>query len=386
LGSKGNEARQPRRGRRLGRPKKKYSQAERTLQLYDRLHRGQTLRASTLARELSVDRRTLQRDLGVLSEVLQARGTPLERVADPEPGVRLPNPGKRWTTTRWQVLAVALGARLSGFLSGERFATQVAPLLSQLQASLPAAQALDVHELQRKLHVVEAGQKLYRKNPASQGCLAAMLDALLLDLPLELTYRSRSPGSAPGGTVAMRVHVRCMTAHRGAVYFVVDGLGGERHVGERVLLALDRVASATMDSSAQRLPSRPAFDAAAFFESAFGVWTGEETHRVRLWIDPSYAWAVQERSWHPTQTLTALPDGSLRLELVLGELREVADWVLGMGEHCRVERPPALRTLVTERLRAALGAYDPSASATYSVAPPAQSETRRRNEKPSREK
>jgi hypothetical protein len=55
----------------VGRPNEKYSQAERVLGLYDRLHRHEVLYADTLAHEIGVNKRTLLRDIVVLRERLE---------------------------------------------------------------------------------------------------------------------------------------------------------------------------------------------------------------------------------------------------------------------------------------------------------------------------
>lgn len=55
--------------------------------------------------------------------------------------------------------------------------------------------------------------------------------------------------------------------------------------------------------------------------------------------------------------LKQLSDDSVRLSLKPGELPEVSDWILGMGEHVRVESPPELVELVKKRLAAALAQY-----------------------------
>ncbi|MEZ4266747.1 MAG: WYL domain-containing protein [Myxococcota bacterium] len=324
------------------------------LELYDRLHRGQTIRASTIAEAMGVDRRTLQRDLAVLREVLGPR---LEDVEQPEIGWRLAHSQRRWGTTRWQLLGVALGARMMGFLSGRSFDGQVGPLLSELRRSLAAGQALDVADLEQKLFVVESGTKLYRTNPDLLLKLEEMVDGLLLQHPIEVLYLSPRSEAAGRPPRALRVQALCMTIHRGAVYFVVEILGGDWVGAGRILLALDRFQTVKVDRDAERRPHPRDFRAAEFFGSAFGIWRGDERHLVQLRVSQDYAAAVRERSWHPSQRLEELPDGSLRLTMTLGHLGEVADWVLGMGEHAVAEAPPALVSLIRERLGAALAQY-----------------------------
>lgn len=368
---------------RRGRPASKYSQSYRLLDLYDRLHRGETLRASAVAQALGMDKRTLQRDFAVLRELLGAR---IEQVDEPEAGLRLARERRRWGTTKWQVLAVALGARMSGFLSGRSFDTQVSPLLSELHDSLASGHALDVHKLEQKLHVIESGQKLYRKSPATLRRLDEMLDALLLQQPVDLVYGSPGRRARGDASLSLRVQALCMTVHRGGVYFVVEILGGDLRVGRRILLALDRLQEVTVDRQAERRRHPRDFRAAEFFGSAFGIWTGDERHRVRIRISRDYADAVRERFWHATQRVAALPDGSLRVQMMLGSLNEITDWILGMGEHAKVEGPPELVERVTGRLRATLAQCPTRSGATYSVAPKGHAGLRRRKTPPVRER
>jgi proteasome accessory factor B len=74
-------------------------------------------------------------------------------------------------------------------------------------------------------------------------------------------------------------------------------------------------------------------------------------------IDAAYEDAVRERFWHQTQQLTRTRDGRLLLKMRLGRLEEIADWILGMGEHAYVKGPKELRDEVRRRLRAAAGQY-----------------------------
>jgi predicted DNA-binding transcriptional regulator YafY len=361
-----------------GRPPKDYSQAARVLELYERLHRGDVVRAVSVAADLKVGRRTIERDLSLLHELRDLR---LERVDEPTPGWRIAERKGRWTTTRWQVLAVALGARMSGFLSGRRFDVQVRPLLEQLRSSLPAGVWREMHGLERKLHVVEAGQKLYRDRPESQRVLEEMIDALLLDQPTSLVYHSPPHGAKPARRSQLRVHALCLTVHRGAAYFVVDVLGGDRHVGKQILLALDRMSNVTVDrkADARRMPDD--FSATEFFNTAFGIRSGNEErmHTVRVRIRRELAYAVRERVWHRSQMISELSDGELLVEMELGDLQEVSEWVVGMGEHAKAEAPPELVQKVKERHRNALAQYAEKQPATYSDAGAGQASLRGQN-------
>ena len=340
----------------VGRPAARYSQAERVLALYDRLHRGEAIYADTLAIELRVNKRTLLRDIAVLRDMVDGG---LEPVAVPSPGWRLPQPKRRWRTTKQIVMGLAVGTKLMRFTSGRDFSAQLQPLLSELRHSLPELQHLEVRDLERRLHVVETGQKQYTGSPRALQILGKLADAVLLQTPVHLLYLSPQRRREQSPARALEVQVLCVTIHRGAVYIVVDVLHADGPLqGQRILLGLDRITEASVDAGAQSLPYPRDFSPPAFFATAFGVWRGEGQHHISLHVDRQYADAVRERTWHASQRLTELPDGSVRLTMQLGELAEVTDWILGMGEHVRVESPAELVERVKARLSQARAQYD----------------------------
>jgi len=325
------------------------------VELYDRLQHGGILHAGRLAEELGVSRRTVERDLAILRDVLGSRIVYRDH---PEPGWRRRGRAPSWPATRWQVLAVAVGVHMVGFLSGRRFHTDVGPLLDRLRSALPGTEGFRVRTLEKKIHVVDRGYKPYRDDPALQARLVVLLDGLLRDRPVDLTYLSSERRRRGEGPRTLRVHVLCLVLHRGAVYFIVDLLSAGEARGPRRLLALDRIHAAELDAAAGPLSPPGDLDPGAFFAGAFGIWTGDAEHPVEVDIAPDYAMFVRERRWHPTQTVEARPDGSIRLRMRLSDLHEVTEWILGMGEHARAVGPPALVRAVRERLARALARYE----------------------------
>ena len=338
------------------RPKKEYSQAERVLALYDMLYREGSVRPERECQTFSVAKRTLERDIAVLRRMLGAR---LERYEDPELGVvyRLPYSSRRWKLTPWQLLAVGVGTRMTGFLSGKQFATEIKPLLEQFKSSLLPGERRRINRLERKIHVVTTGQKDYRTNPDAQDRLAVMLEGLLIEKPVELSYLSHRQRAARRPPRKLVVHPLSLVIHRGGVYFIVDVVGGNWTEASRIQLALDRIQAAEIPEGAEMFSYPREFSPAAFLAGAFGIFAGDEHHRVELSIDAEYAPYVAERHWHDSQTVTSVRGGGLRVVFTVGHLGEVADWVLGMGEHAKVVRPAALRKLVQERLKGALARY-----------------------------
>jgi len=102
----------------------------------------------------------------------------------------------------------------------------------------------------------------------------------------------------------------------------------------------------------QRRFERPAdFSAEKYFEKSFGAFAGEGDHRVRIRFGPAAAGRVRERFWHDSQKFTERADGSVELALQLGDLAEVARWVLGWGDEAEVLAPAALREKIRDAAR-----------------------------------
>ena len=59
------------------------------------------------------------------------------------------------------------------------------------------------------------------------------------------------------------------------------------------------------------------------------------------------AWA-KDRVWHPSQQLTRVPGGKLRMTITIADSRELVGWVLSFGSGVRVVRPESLRTAVKQ--------------------------------------
>ncbi|MFN3682241.1 MAG: WYL domain-containing protein, partial [Nitrospira sp.] len=56
-------------------------------------------------------------------------------------------------------------------------------------------------------------------------------------------------------------------------------------------------------------------------------------------------WA-RDRIWHPSQKLTPLPKGRLRMELQVANTRELIGWILSFGSGVRVIRPDHVKAAV----------------------------------------
>jgi predicted DNA-binding transcriptional regulator YafY len=99
------------------------------------------------------------------------------------------------------------------------------------------------------------------------------------------------------------------------------------------------------------------FDGAEHMKKSFGIWNvaGDETRQVvRVELKNYAAQLARERRWHPTQELLNLNAKGSRVEIrfEVGRLEEVLRWVLSFGSHAKVLGPPDLINMVKAEIRA----------------------------------
>jgi proteasome accessory factor B len=325
--------------------------------LYQKLHQpGGWVSPRDDCRDFGCDKRTLQRDMTVLRATL---GEALRHHEVPGHGwvYSLHAPAQPWQATSAQVLAILAGAKATQMLSGEHFNCQVKPLLETLVRATDFGTQRRLRTVDQLVHVTRSGHKPYRDQPTAQAHLGELVEALMRTLPVDLGYlspRRAGQGKAP-------LQIRCwplsMVLHRGGAYFVIQALEGPLPAGKRVLLALDRITDARRPAGAQVFEYPSDFNVEAFFEEAFGVHTSDALQDVVVRIAPTLASYALERTWHPSQSHTVLPDGSVELTLRVRGDQDVLNWVAGLGEHAELVRPAALRERMRVRLQASLGHY-----------------------------
>jgi len=93
------------------------------------------------------------------------------------------------------------------------------------------------------------------------------------------------------------------------------------------------------------------FSIHAYLKGSFGVFNAKGSHDVRIQFDSFAAQLVRERSWHPSQKMQDAVDGGLELQLRLSSLEEIEPWVLSWGKHAKVIAPETLRNRIYEIAR-----------------------------------
>lgn len=207
----------------------------------------------------------------------------------------------------------------------------------------PNAGVADARLEERFLYLPHAPKNYQHKTEELDVLYQAVADLR----PMTCTYRSAS-----GKESRIVVHPYAMVLYKDSIYAV----GKHLAQGEVRTFALDRMHDAEF-STTERFEIPPDFSIEEYFQGQFGIWRGQRRIRVVIDFEPAVAEYVRSRLVHPSQKLSALRGGGLRLNMVVGDLTEVTNWVLSFGSTARVIEPDELRSRVIEELKGALGLY-----------------------------
>lgn len=207
----------------------------------------------------------------------------------------------------------------------------------------PNAGLVDTH-LEDRFLVLPASPRHY-------GSRAEALDNVFLAVselrPLRLRYRV---DAGPGERLTL--HPYALVLYKDALYCIGQHVGAE---AVRVF-ALERM----FDTQAvlnERFTLPEGFKVDDWFQGAFGLFETSGKARVTVELDAAAAQSLKATVIHPSQRMSPLPGGGLRVTLRVDEPTRLTRWVLGFGASARVIEPPELEAAVQEELQAALEQY-----------------------------
>lgn len=127
------------------------------------------------------------------------------------------------------------------------------------------------------------------------------------------------------------------------LWYVNNGIylvGYDHRSGEIRSFAVERISAAKATNRRFEIPAD--FDFEKFTQSAFNVVWGEP-QQVKIRFSSDQASFVEERTWHPSQKMEKLRNGSIILTLQIANLWEVQRWLIGFGSDALVLEPRELK-------------------------------------------
>ncbi|WP_437745903.1 WYL domain-containing protein [Sorangium sp. So ce1504] len=339
-------------GAQRGRPRGPFTQHRRLDSLRSLLQKHPAgLTIYDLARELNVTPRSLRRylvevkrELDLVSVATRPGGPRLWRLSPSEAP-------RRVEVRRTQAYALLAARRLFEPMRGSTLFEEIDLAAQRLLGVArrpgrgPNAGVADARLEERFLYLPFAPKDYAARTEELDDLFQSVADLR----PLRCRYRR----SRDGREERVLIHPYALVLYKDAIYCV--GLHVGR--GEVRTFLLDRMRD-TECAVTERFELPPDFSIDDYFQGQFGIWRGGEPRRVVIDFDERVTEFVRTRKVHPSQEITPLSGGGVRLTMLIGDMTELATWVLGFGETARVVEPPDLVDRVKRELAGALARYD----------------------------
>ncbi len=303
--------------------------------------------SESLAEELEVDSRTVQRDIAFLKDQL---GAPLE-FCRKRNGYHLSD--LSWTLpafqlTEGELVSVFLAERLMRQYRGTPFETDLARAFDRITRMLPEEITVSLAAAAETLSVTPCVL-----TTQDVETFHSLTNAIQQSRQLRLLYWSASQNRETDRIVDP-LHLS-----------LVDNdwyLIAHCHTRQEVrMFSTVRIRGAK--PTGQKFERPNDFDITKYLGNSFRAvrGDGDQTWHVRLRFGPEMSGRISEKVWHHTQQLEPQPDGSVIMQLQVSSLIEIRRWVLYWGADCQVLEPEELKRLVSAAAREIL-AHDFPAS------------------------
>lgn len=285
--------------------------------------RGMTVNELCEALEDPCATRTVYRDLDQLEAVGFALARENGRIRLLDRNTNAPE----LLATAADVLALRFAEELTAPIGPAWIAASLATLRKKLNASLtPKARAFCEQALHAAL-VSLPGSTSSSQNPEIVN---------KLDHAIQCEHRVRLRHASPGRPIKDRiVEPRALWYTGGALYLVAQLVES----GEPRKFAVTRIE--TVEVLDEPFEPDASFSPRAYVQSSFGVWHGPPVHAV-IDFARTIAHLFEERRFHPSQRVTPLPGGCVRVELDVSGTKDLARWLAGFGGEARVVGPEEL--------------------------------------------
>jgi predicted DNA-binding transcriptional regulator YafY len=317
--------------------------------IHHQIKEGRRPNASSLARELRVSTKTVQRDLDYLRDELDApiefdrgeNGYAYSRADYVLPF--LPVDGK-------DLFSIGVAAQVMTLFGGTPLARDLEACYERLAELMPPAMRLRPEIVRDKI----ALRSLAPYRPVREETWQAVAESMQRGVSLSIRYRH--PGEPPGEPRVLRPYAIVLSGRDWLA--VADDVAA----GQVKTFYLSRMENARLTGERYAIPRD--FDADRYFRHTFGLYVGgEKPFRFRVRFSKDAADEVREQRWHPQQRIENLPGGEAVLELPAVSIREAREFVLRYGKNARALDPPELVADLREQAAALSQNYADAAPA-----------------------
>jgi proteasome accessory factor B len=320
--------------------------------------------ASSLAAELAVSSKTVQRDLDYLRDELEA---PIEfdRLENGYVYSRpdfvlpfLPVDGK-------DLFSIGVAAQFLGLFGGTPLGRDLKDCYERLAHLMPPAVRMRPEIVMEKLAIRNAAFR-----PVREKTWEAVSESLQRGISLSIRYHR--PGEAAGEPRVVRPYAFVLSGRDWMV------LAEDQSAGQVKLFYLARIEEAA--STGERYTIPRGFDAEKFFRNTFGLFVGDaKPFKMRVRFSAAVSDEIRELQFHPDQKIETAKTGEAILEIPAQSVKEARRFVLVWGKDAVVLEPPELIEDLRNEAEALARSYSGAAhAARRRPSPPASPPAPRR--------
>lgn len=299
------------------------------MQIAEAVSAGSYPNSESLAAEMEVDARTVQRDIAFMRDQL---GAPLEFCRKrngyfySDSAWSLPT----FQLTEGELISIFLAERLLRQYRGTPFETDLSRAFERIVRMLPEEVSVNLASMSDTLSVTPCVL-----TTQDVETFHSLTTAIRQSKSVRLQYWSASQNQETDRIVDP-YHVSLIDDD----WYLVARCHTRQDVRMFSTVRI-RSVQPTTDYFA-----RPAdFDISTYLGNSFRAVRGDsdESWNVILRFRPEMAGRIQEKVWHHTQQLERQPDGFLLMKLHVSSLVEIRRWVMFWGADCEVIGPEELR-------------------------------------------
>ena len=258
----------------------------------------------TIARELEVSPKTIQRDIDFMRDRL---GLPIDYDAKrfgfyyTEAVTGFPS----IEVSEGEITALFVAQKALAQYKGTPFEKPLRSAFRKITDGLKDRVSFSWTDLEDVISFRSAGA-----SPADLELFELVSKGVLRSVELEFEYRKLKSNAYEARRVRP-YHLGCL---ENQWYLFAEDLDRK----QVRTFALPRMRKVSLTAKGFRRPAD--FSISKILRGSFGVFSSGKLHRIRLQFDPYAARLVAERTWHESQRIRSLPDGSIILQLELGGL------------------------------------------------------------------
>lgn len=312
----------------------------RVMEIHKIIRTGSYPNCTTLAHEIEVTPKTIQRDVSFMRDQL---GLPLEydsikhgyyytQAVHEFPMLHL---------SRNDLVALFLASHALEPLRGTRLEKMLSESFSKIAEACPGEVSIQWTELDEAFSVKASGVLA-----TDVTLFGDLLDAVIAKREVSFDYHKLT-GTKPERRKVQPYHVGQIEHGWYLLAYDPDRKGMRT-------FALQRLTQLQVLKS--KFTRDPHFNARDHLGGGFGVWNydeyGDKKHEVYIRFEGYAARVVGERLWHSSQEIKPLnKDGSvIEFSVTLDGLEEITRWILSWGSKAQVLGPPALKNRIKAEL------------------------------------